>query len=92
MAGVNALNTFLETNHRRRVPVAAHRLTAESLKGQVNVDRYIEDNEVIVLEAEPAIRLRALYTPGHARGHLCFMTNGPGRCSRAITSWDLALS
>jgi glyoxylase-like metal-dependent hydrolase (beta-lactamase superfamily II)/8-oxo-dGTP pyrophosphatase MutT (NUDIX family) len=78
VAGVIALNTFLETNHRRRVPVAAHRLTAESLKGQVNVDRYIEDNEVIVLEAEPAIRLRALYTPGHARGHLCFYDERTG--------------
>jgi glyoxylase-like metal-dependent hydrolase (beta-lactamase superfamily II)/8-oxo-dGTP pyrophosphatase MutT (NUDIX family) len=72
VAGVNALNTFLATNHGRRIPVAAHRLTAESLKGHVEVDRFIEDDEEITLDDEPVIRLRALYTPGHARGHLCF--------------------
>ena len=72
VAGVNALNIFLATNHGRRIPVAAHRLTAESLKGQVEVDRFIEDDEEIALDDEPVIRLRALYTPGHARGHLCF--------------------
>ena len=27
---------------------------------------------MIVLEGEPAIELRALHTPGHALGHLCF--------------------
>jgi glyoxylase-like metal-dependent hydrolase (beta-lactamase superfamily II)/8-oxo-dGTP pyrophosphatase MutT (NUDIX family) len=71
VAGVDALNSFLETNHGRRIPVAAHRRTAESLKGHVEIDRFIEDDEVIVLAGEPDIRLRALFTPGHARGHLC---------------------
>jgi glyoxylase-like metal-dependent hydrolase (beta-lactamase superfamily II)/8-oxo-dGTP pyrophosphatase MutT (NUDIX family) len=78
VAGVNALNDFLETNHGRRLPVAAHRLTAESSKGQFPVDRFIEDQEVIALEGEPAIRLRALYTPGHARGHLCLYDQRTG--------------
>ena len=72
VAGVNALNDHLQTNHGARVPVAAHRLTADSLGGDVDVDRYIEDNEEVELHGEPAISLRALYTPGHARGHLCF--------------------
>jgi ribonuclease/clavin/mitogillin len=27
---------------------------------------------VITLEGEPQITLRALHTPGHALGHLCF--------------------
>ena len=72
VAGVNALNDHLEHELGARVPVAAHRLTAESLKNQVNVDRYIEDNEVLEFSGEPSIKLRALYTPGHARGHLCF--------------------
>jgi len=77
VAGVDALNAFLETNHGRRVPVAAHRLTAESLKGHLDVDRFIEDDEVIVL-GEDSIGLRALYTPGHARGHLCFYEERTG--------------
>lgn len=78
VAGVDALNAFLKTNHGRRIPVAAHRQTAESLKGHVDVDRFIEDDEMIVLGDEPAIRLRALYTPGHARGHLCFYDERTG--------------
>jgi len=78
VAGVNALNEFLERDHRRRVPVAAHRLTGESLKGQIEIDRFIEDGDVIELEGEPPIRLRALFTPGHARGHLCLYDEHSG--------------
>lgn len=77
VAGVDALNAFLESNHGRRVPVAAHRLTAESLKGHLDVDRFIEDDEVITLGVD-SISLRALYTPGHARGHLCFYDERTG--------------
>lgn len=72
VAGVNHLNEHLQAHHGGRVPVAAHRETAESLKHQFAVDRFIEDNEIMALSGEPAIRLRALHTPGHARGHLCF--------------------
>jgi glyoxylase-like metal-dependent hydrolase (beta-lactamase superfamily II)/8-oxo-dGTP pyrophosphatase MutT (NUDIX family) len=72
VAGVNAFNDHLESKHGSRVTVAAHRLTAESLKNQFPVDRFIEDDEVIALDGEPSIKLRALHTPGHARGHLCF--------------------
>ncbi|HEX7997297.1 MAG TPA: MBL fold metallo-hydrolase [Pyrinomonadaceae bacterium] len=61
-----------------RVPVAAHRLTAEALRASVRVDRLIEDEEVIELAGEPFIRLRALHTPGHARGHLCFYEERTG--------------
>ena len=72
VAGVNALNNHLETAQGSRVPVAAHRVTGESLKNAISVDRFIEDGEVLELNGEPAIKLRALDTPGHARGHLCF--------------------
>ncbi|HEX3143811.1 MAG TPA: MBL fold metallo-hydrolase [Pyrinomonadaceae bacterium] len=78
IAGVNALRTHLKEVHHQSVPVAAHRLTAESSKGQFPVDRFIADNEVISLAGEPAIALRALYTPGHARGHLCFYDESSG--------------
>lgn len=72
VAGVNALNDHLEKVQGARVPVAAHRVTAEALRNEVSVDRFIEDGEVLELSGDPAIKLRALYTPGHARGHLCF--------------------
>jgi glyoxylase-like metal-dependent hydrolase (beta-lactamase superfamily II) len=78
VAGVNALNAHLKASHKRSVPVAAHRLTAESSKGQFPVDRFIEDNEVISLAGEPSINLHALYTPGHARGHLCLYDERTG--------------
>ena len=67
VGGVNALKEHLGG----KVSVAAHAQTAEALN-EVRVDRYIEDNDVITLEGEPPVRLRALHTPGHALGHLCF--------------------
>jgi len=75
IAGVNALNDFLARNHGGRIPVAAHRSTAEPLKGQVEVDRLIEDNDLIEMGD---VRLRALFTPGHARGHLCLYDERSG--------------
>jgi glyoxylase-like metal-dependent hydrolase (beta-lactamase superfamily II)/8-oxo-dGTP pyrophosphatase MutT (NUDIX family) len=72
VAGVNALNDHLEAKFGTRVPIAAHRQTAESLKNQFLVDRFIEDDEVLNLRGDTSIKLRALHTPGHARGHLCF--------------------
>ncbi len=39
------------------------------------VDRYIEDEEVLEVGA---LRLRSLYTPGHAPGHLAFYVEGEG--------------
>src|SRR6185503_17068018 len=67
VGGVNALKKHLGGN----VPVAAHAQTAEALS-DVRVDRLIEDDDVITLDGDPVIRLRALHTPGHALGHLCF--------------------
>jgi glyoxylase-like metal-dependent hydrolase (beta-lactamase superfamily II)/8-oxo-dGTP pyrophosphatase MutT (NUDIX family) len=78
VAGVNALNNHLQAKLGSRVPVAAHRQTADSLKGQFPVDRFIEDEDVLTLDGEPTINLRALHTPGHARGHLCFHDEANG--------------
>lgn len=74
VGGVNALKAHLGEH----VTVAAHRLTAESLKESVRVDRFIEDDEIINLEGSPEISLRAMHTPGHARGHLCFYEERTG--------------
>jgi glyoxylase-like metal-dependent hydrolase (beta-lactamase superfamily II) len=63
------------------LPVAAHRLTAEAISGEIRVDRFIEDGEVIELsEASTGLtwRLRAMWTPGHARGHLSFYEERTG--------------
>jgi len=74
VSGVGALVEHL----REKVPVAAHRLTKEALEGSVRVDRLIEDEDVIELEGNPRLSLRALHTPGHARGHLCFYEEASG--------------
>lgn len=58
--------------------VAAHRLTAEALEGQVRVERFIEEGDAIELEGDPSIRLRAMHTPGHTRGHLSFYDERAG--------------
>ena len=68
VGGVNALKNHLG----ERTKVAAHKLTAEPLIASVRVDRLIEDNDLINLKGTPEISLRAMHTPGHARGHLCF--------------------
>jgi glyoxylase-like metal-dependent hydrolase (beta-lactamase superfamily II)/8-oxo-dGTP pyrophosphatase MutT (NUDIX family) len=72
---------------RLNVPVAAHKLTAERISHSVKVDRLVEDNELIELQGEPGWRLRALHTPGHTRGHLCFYEEITG----AIMTGDLVV-
>lgn len=62
------------------VGVAAHRLTAEGLRGDIDVDRLIEDGEIATFATDHGVdaRWRALHTPGHARGHLCFYEENSG--------------
>jgi glyoxylase-like metal-dependent hydrolase (beta-lactamase superfamily II)/8-oxo-dGTP pyrophosphatase MutT (NUDIX family) len=72
VGGANALREY--TGAR----VAAHRLTAEPLRGRVEVDRLVEEGDVMELEGEPRVSLRALHTPGHTRGHLSFYDERAG--------------
>lgn len=64
---------------RRRfgLPVYAHAETARWLDGRIGVDRLLEDGEELELGTAPdgsaGWRLRAVHTPGHAPGHLCFL-------------------
>jgi glyoxylase-like metal-dependent hydrolase (beta-lactamase superfamily II)/8-oxo-dGTP pyrophosphatase MutT (NUDIX family) len=74
VGGVNALRTHLGDDTK----VAAHRLTAEPLAESIRVDRLIEDDEIITLAGSPEIKLNAMHTPGHARGHLCFYEERTG--------------
>ncbi|MGH9802697.1 MAG: MBL fold metallo-hydrolase, partial [Blastocatellia bacterium] len=63
------------------LPVAAHRLTAEAIGDEIRIDRLIEDDEIIELDEQATgltWRLRAMWTPGHARGHLSFYEERTG--------------
>ena len=56
---------------RLGVPVAAHPLTAQRLSSRVTVDRMLHDGDVIDLAGDPPRRVRVVFTPGHAPGHVC---------------------
>jgi glyoxylase-like metal-dependent hydrolase (beta-lactamase superfamily II) len=64
------------------VPIAAHAETASRLPKGVTVDREIRDGDVIALGD---VSLRAVHTPGHAPGHLCFVEER----SRAAIAGDM---
>ena len=79
--GVEALRDHLG------VPVAAHYETADSLRAAIRVDHHFDDGDVLTLEGDPAISLRVLHTPGHARGHLCFYDEERG----ALVTGDMVV-
>jgi ribonuclease/clavin/mitogillin len=59
------------------VPVLAHPLTAERLAGRgIKVDGELQDGQSIVLGGDFSIQV--IHTPGHARGHLCFLEEEQG--------------
>ncbi|HXO19343.1 MAG TPA: MBL fold metallo-hydrolase, partial [Thermoanaerobaculia bacterium] len=64
------------------IPVRAHRLTAERLAARgIPVDGELSDGERVTLAAappHPAMTVRVVHTPGHARGHLCFFEEAGG--------------
>lgn len=68
IGGVARLRSFLG------VPVLAHPLTAERLAGRgLAVDGELRDGQRIVLAGDPPLSVLVVHTPGHARGHLCFL-------------------
>lgn len=61
------------------VPVLAHPATAERLGPLgIEIDEPLEDDQRVVLAGDPELTLRVLHTPGHARGHLCFLEERSG--------------
>jgi glyoxylase-like metal-dependent hydrolase (beta-lactamase superfamily II) len=54
---------------RWSVPIAAHPGTARRLAGRITVTEAIEDGD-------DAYGATAIFTPGHAEGHLCFAVGG----------------
>lgn len=56
------------------VPVLAHPATAARLQERgLKVDGELQDDQRVTLRGEPPMEIRVLHTPGHARGHLCFL-------------------
>ena len=58
------------------VPVFAH----QAVEPQVGftIDRHLCEDDVLISEGDPQWRLRALHTPGHDPGHLCFLEESTG--------------
>lgn len=55
------------------VPIWGHARTIDRLAGDAGVPRrVIDDGATFELAGRLPITLRAVFTPGHARGHLCF--------------------
>lgn len=54
-----------------KIPVMASAITKTLLAPTCPVDEVVEDGQV--LEAGERWKLRAIHTPGHAPGHLCFL-------------------
>jgi glyoxylase-like metal-dependent hydrolase (beta-lactamase superfamily II) len=66
-AGIDAVRA------RYRIPVAGH----ATLSRYVRLDRALEDNAEIPLASDGRDwTLRALHTPGHTRGHMCYLHLG----------------
>lgn len=63
--------------NRAGVPVYAHRETAARVPTGL-VDRLLEEGDVLELAGDPPRRVRALFTPGHAPGHLCYREETTG--------------
>ena len=80
IGAVEAMRGFLG------VPVWAHALTAERLApAGIRADRELTDGQRIVLDGDPAMTMRVIHTPGHARGHVCFFEER----LRAVVAGDL---
>ncbi len=81
VGGVDAMRRALG------VPVCSHPLTAERLGEQgIEVDQPLHDGQQVVLDGDPAVTLRVLHTPGHARGHLAFYETA----AEALVCGDMA--
>ncbi|NHZ73081.1 MAG: MBL fold metallo-hydrolase, partial [Nitrospirae bacterium] len=62
-----------------RVPVLAHPATGARLQDRgLKVDGELLEDQRITLAGDPPVELRVLHTPGHARGHLCFLLERDG--------------
>lgn len=71
--GETALQKHFLEKFGMRVPLLAHKFTAESLTGKVKFERLIDDEIFQLQDGDGKIfELKTIYAPGHAGGHLCF--------------------
>ena len=66
-------------------PIWSHPETAKRLIGRITVDRTIEEGERLPSGGRD---VEAIFTPGHAPGHLCLLDHG----SRALICGDMVAS
>ena len=78
--GETALQSHLRDKFNLKIPISAHKITAESLRGKVEFQKFIADEKIINLadETGASFQLKAFHAPGHARGHLCFYDESKG--------------
>jgi len=78
--GETALQFHLRDKFNLKIPISAHKITAQSLRGKVEFQKFIADEEIINLtdESGASFQLKAFHAPGHARGHLCFYDQAKG--------------
>ncbi len=75
-----------EARRRYSAPLRCHPSTARMLASRgIEADGYIRDGEVVELDGRPRLRMRAIHTPGHASGHLCFLEER----TRALLAGDM---
>ncbi|MFO0727242.1 MAG: MBL fold metallo-hydrolase [Myxococcota bacterium] len=73
------------------LPIAAHPITQELLRGVVNVDVLVNDGDRLELGSpEAPFVVEAWHTPGHAPGHLILLDRRPG--SGAMIVGDMLAS
>ena len=69
------------------VPAAAHADTADRLAERgIAVQRRLADGDILALDGPSGMRFRAIHSPGHARGHLCFYEEN----QRVLVGGDMA--
>ncbi|MBV8200338.1 MAG: MBL fold metallo-hydrolase [Acidobacteria bacterium] len=75
---------------RLGVPVLAHPATAERLAAHGRLDGALTDGQQVTLAGlgrpeAPDLLVQVIHTPGHARGHLCFLELG----QRSLLAGDM---
>ncbi len=78
--GETVLQKHLRDKFNLKVPLAAHRETAEKLRGKVEFQKILSDGDVFDLTDESGanFQLQTVHTPGHARGLLAFYDEESG--------------
>lgn len=80
IGGETVLQNHLREKFGLKIPLAAHRATAEKLRGKIEFQRLLEDGETFDLldDRSESFDLEVLHTRGHADGLLCFFDRQMG--------------